>query len=118
MGLFAFMVASDPRCSNEVNQKLNSKNSFKEYHPIERVIFYAAALFGGSNAIGAIAGALAGAFYSSRDIPRYLIEMCESYNDILMFAQTIYEVSLNNDKVSSEVQQNDDVKINICSSIS
>lgn len=66
MGLFAFMVASDPKCSNEVNYKLSSTDAFKEYHPIERVIFYAISFGGETHKIASMAGAIAGAFFRGK----------------------------------------------------
>ena len=102
MALFAFMVAVDPKCSNEVNSKLNSKDAFKEYHPIERVIFYAISFGGESNKISSMAGAIAGAFFSCKDLPRYLIEMCESYKDAQVDAQRLFDISLPNDLLVGE----------------
>ena len=58
IALFSFMIAIDPHCSNEVNQKLNSSDAFKEYHPIERVIFYAISFGGESNKIASMAGSV------------------------------------------------------------
>ena len=95
MALFSFMIATDPQCRNEVNHKLNSKDAFKEYpHPVERVIFYAISFGGESNKIASMAGAIAGAFFSSQDLPRYLLEMCESYKDTQMYAQRLFEISI------------------------
>ena len=62
MALLAFMIASDQKCVNEVNLKLNSKDSFKEFNSIERVIFYAISLGGDMNTISSMAGAIAGTF--------------------------------------------------------
>lgn len=91
MALFAFIIASDPKCSNELNAKLNSKNAFKEYDAVERVILYAIS-FGGecSNKIASMAGAIAGAFFSKTEIPKYLIEMCESHRDVKDYAQKLF----------------------------
>ena len=95
MALFSFMIAIDPRCQHEVNHKLNSKDSFKEYpHPVERVIFYAISFGGESNKIASMAGQIAGAFSTRQDLPKYLIEMCESYRDIQILANRIFELTL------------------------
>ena len=73
----------------------DSKDAFKEYpHPVERVIFYAISFGGESNKIASMAGAIAGAFFSSQDLPRYLLEMCESYKDTQMYAQRLFEISI------------------------
>lgn len=46
VAVLAFLIASDPMCSNEVNTKLKSNNSFEEFARVERVILYACS-FGG-----------------------------------------------------------------------
>ena len=56
MALLAFMIASDPKCANEVNHKLKSKNAFQEYQAVERVIFYAISFGGDTTTIAAMAG--------------------------------------------------------------
>jgi ADP-ribosylglycohydrolase len=95
IALFSFMIATDPHCRNEVNNKLNTKDAFKEYpHPVERVIFYAISFGGESNKIASMAGAIAGAFFSRLDLPKYLVEMCESHREIETNAQKLFELSL------------------------
>jgi ADP-ribosylglycohydrolase len=102
MALFAFIIASDPKCSNELNSKLNSKNAFKEYDAVERVILYAIS-FGGecSNKIASMAGAIAGAFFSKAEIPKYLIEMCESHRDVKDYAQKLFNSAWSSGKESN-----------------
>jgi hypothetical protein len=105
IALFSFMIATDPHCRNEVNHKLNTKNAFTEYpHPVERVIFYAISFGGESNKIASMAGAIAGAFFSRTDLPKYLVEMCESHREIETNAQKLFELSLTRD--TSDVQKN------------
>jgi ADP-ribosylglycohydrolase len=102
MALFAFIIASDPKCSNELNSKLNSKNAFKEYDAVERVILYAIS-FGGecSNKIASMAGAIAGAFFCKAEVPKYLIEMCESHREVKDYAQKLFNSAWPNDKESN-----------------
>ena len=105
IALFSFMIATDPHCRNEVNHKLNSKDAFKQYpHPVERVIFYAISFGGESNKIASMAGAIAGAFFSRQDLPKYLVEMCESHREIETNAQKLFELSLSRNL--SELQKN------------
>ena len=105
MGLFAFIVASDPKCSNEVNYKLNSKDAFKEYNPIERVIFYAISFGGETQKIASMAGSIAGAFFSRKEFPKYLIDMCESSKDVQTYAQKIFDLNFSN--FQNENKQNE-----------
>jgi ADP-ribosylglycohydrolase len=122
MALFAFMIASDPKCANELNMKLNSSDAFNEYHPIERVIFYAISFGGDTDTIASMAGALAGAFFGRKDLPEYLINMCESHREIELYARKLFEKSVkysenhSGDEENNEVNQSDtnaSVELNI-----
>ena len=95
MALFAFMVASDVRCVNELSAKLNSSDPFGEFSPIERVLFYSISLGGETNKCASMATALAGAFYSSKDLPRCLADMCEGSNDAVYHAQKLFDFVAN-----------------------
>ncbi len=87
------MIFFDIIYHSQVNRKLNSKNSFKEFHSIERVILYAISLGNMSNnCVGAIAGSFAGAFYSLDNLPNYLFEICVSLDDVSKFAQKLYNI--------------------------
>lgn len=91
MALFAFMVASDTRCRNELSAKLNSTDPFAEFTPFERVLYYSISLGGETNKVASMAAAIAGAFYSSKELPRYLAEMCEGAADTAAYAQRLYD---------------------------
>jgi ADP-ribosylglycohydrolase len=97
IAVFSFVVASDPRCANEVNFKLNSANAFQEFTPIERVIFYAISYGGDTHKIASMAGALAGAFFSRKDMPKYLVDMCEGSEDMQTLAQRLFDISVPNE---------------------
>jgi hypothetical protein len=97
VALFSFVVASDPRCANEVNFKLGSEDAFAEYSPVERVVFYAISYGGDSHKIASMAGALAGAFFSAKDLPRYILDMCESSEDMCILAQKVFDISVPNE---------------------
>jgi hypothetical protein len=47
-----------------------------------------------NNCVGAIAGSFAGAFFSTHELPKYLIEMVVSFNDVSKFAQKLYDIYL------------------------
>lgn len=104
LSLFSFMIASDPKCENEVNLKLNTRRAFKEYGVVERVIFYAVSFGGEAQKIASMAGAIAGAFNSSEYVPKYLAEMCESCEDIRKYAKQLFEISFNEDSILSELE--------------
>ena len=97
LSLLSFMIASDVKCENEVNLKLNTKRAFKDYGIVERVIFYAVSFGGETQKIASMAGAIAGAYYSSEHVPKYLIEMCESFEDIRKYAKQMFEISFDED---------------------
>lgn len=103
LALFAFMVASDVRCVNELSAKLNSNDPFGEFSPIERVLFYAISLGGETNKVASMAAALAGAFYSSKDLPRCMAEMCEGANESVYHAQKLFDLAANS--LSSSLTQ-------------
>ena len=94
VALLAFVIASDPQCADEVNFKLGSANAFKEYQPIERVIFYAISFGGETHKIASMAGALAGAFFSRRGLPGYLADMCEASDEVARLAGRLFELSV------------------------
>jgi ADP-ribosylglycohydrolase len=97
IALFSFVIASDPSCANEVNFKLNSPNAFEEFSPVERVVFYAISYGGDTHKIASMAGALAGAFFSSKDLPKYLVDMCEGSEDMQGLAQRLFDISVPNE---------------------
>ncbi|CAF0728980.1 unnamed protein product [Brachionus calyciflorus] len=102
LALFSFMIASDSRCCNEVNFKLNSKIAFKQYGNVERVVFYAVSFGGEAQKIASMAGAIAGAFYSADFIPKYLIDMCEASNDVRNYAKDLFDLNFSDDTCLQE----------------
>lgn len=76
-----------------MSAKLNSADAFAEFSPIERVVFYAISLGGETNKVASMAGALAGAFYSCKDMPRFLGEMCEGSIETQIYAQKLFELA-------------------------
>ncbi|RNA23136.1 poly(ADP-ribose) glycohydrolase ARH3-like [Brachionus plicatilis] len=102
LSLFSFMIASDLKCENEVNLKLNTKRAFKEFGVVERVIFYAVSFGGEAQKIASMAGAIAGAFHSSECVPKYLVEMCESCDEMRKHTKQLFEMSFNEDQWMSD----------------
>lgn len=94
MGLSCFIIACDPKCSHEVDDKLNCVNSHELYSPMERVIFYAISTGGELETICSLAGSIVGAFYGKKSIPRYLFEKCESYEGVENLARQLFEISV------------------------
>jgi hypothetical protein len=47
-----------------------------------------------NNCVGAVAGSFAGAFFSSQELPKYLVDMCVSFDDVSKFAQKLYNICL------------------------
>lgn len=98
IALFVFMVSVDPKCKHELNAKLetylhNSVDAFKQYHTVERTILYAISYGGDTDRVCAMAGALAGAYSSTLELPSHLVEKCESFTDVRFNAQKLYELN-------------------------
>ena len=94
MGLCCFVISCDPKCSHELNEKLNCPDAHASYSPMERVIFYAISTGGELGTICALAGSIVGAFYGKKAIPRYLFEKCESYEGIEGMARDLFKISV------------------------
>lgn len=103
LSLLSFMIASDLKCENEVNSKLNTKRAFKDHGIVERVIFYAVSFGGEAQKIASMAGAIAGAYYSSEHVPKYLIEMCESSEDFRKNAKQLFEICFNEELLLTDI---------------
>lgn len=58
-----------------------------------RTIFFAVSVGGDTDTIGAMAGALAGAYYGEDMIPDILQNQCEAFDDIVCLADKLYNVS-------------------------
>ena len=94
VALFAFLVASNKKCENEVNSKLKRSDAFDFYGPVERVIFYAISLGGDTDTIASMAGAIAGAFFGlSATKCQHILKSCESYDDAINFANKLFDIS-------------------------
>ena len=109
VALFAFLVANDPKCENEINSKLNTKNSFKKtgakvknfklhnsvYDNFDRTIIYAITLGGDTDTIASMAGAIAGAFYGPIKLSesRKYYKYCEETNAICETGNRLYKLT-------------------------
>ncbi len=91
--LVAFIVASDPKCEHELNEKLMCLNAREAYSPIERVIFYTIAFGGETDTVGGLAGALVGAFYGRKACPNYLVQMCEGHERVRQQASQLFKIT-------------------------
>jgi poly(ADP-ribose) glycohydrolase ARH3 len=95
VALFAFIVASDPKCENEVNSKLHTEISFTKYDNFERTILYAVSLGGDTDTIASMAGAIAGAFYGSctNSNSKSLFKKCEEYSHMYNYAEELFKLN-------------------------
>jgi hypothetical protein len=118
VALFAFVIASDPKCSNELNYKLNSLDAFTEFKPIERVIFYAISFGGETHKIASMAGALAGAFFSRKELPNFMIKMCESHRELELYARKLFDISMSPNDLDYFLNNQDNQKQEDCMDIS
>jgi poly(ADP-ribose) glycohydrolase ARH3 len=123
VALFAFLVANDPKCENEVNSKLNTKNSFRKtaygvkaknfklhnsvYDNFDRTIIYAITLGGDTNTIASMAGAIVGAFYGPIKLSesRKYYKYCEDSNAICETGNQLFKLT-NCGVNTSNVQEN------------
>ncbi len=113
VAFFAFLVASDPKCENEVNSKLHTKNSFEKYDHLERTILYAVSLGGDTNTIASMAGAISGAFYGAftNSNSKKLIKYCEEFNVMYSHGEELFKLVYcnnycNNNCNTCSLQQN------------
>ncbi len=97
VALFAFMVAVNNSCANEVDSKLRRNNTFECYGHIERVILYAISLGGDTDTIASMAGSIAGAYFGlDATKTENVFKSCESYDDAIMFADELFNLSVDN----------------------
>ena len=95
VALFAFLVAANKNCENEVDAKLKMKNTFERYGHIERVILYAVSLGGDTDTIASMAGAIAGAFYGynvNSTRMDHILKSCESYDETVNNAGSLISI--------------------------
>ena len=78
--LFCFLKAQDPI------------DGFCETNPFQRTLELAMSFGGDSDTIMSMAGAIAGAYYGEKNIPQYLIALCEGVKDAQNQAEEIYRL--------------------------
>jgi len=86
--LFCFLKAKDP------------VGGFCESNPFQRTLELAMSFGGDTDTIMSMAGAIAGAYYGEKEIPQYLINLCEGIQDARTQADEICKV-IENDLDSS-----------------
>ena len=70
----------------------NTVEGFCDTNPFQRTLELAMSFGGDADTIMSMAGALAGAYYGEKDIPNYLINLCEGIKDAQNQADEIYNL--------------------------
>ena len=70
----------------------NTMEGFCDTNPFQRTLELAMSFGGDSDTIMSMAGALAGAYYGEKDIPNYLISLCEGIVDAQKQADELFSL--------------------------
>ncbi len=93
LGIICAIVSCDEKCAHELNEKLCSKNSKKDYSPIEKAVFYGLSFSGESATICMLAGAIVGAFCGKKTTPDYLYQMCDNHEEVRKMASDLFHAT-------------------------